>query len=514
MPKDTLTFSTGSLCVIGLLALSLFSYPTAFAQQIGGAAIGSQVRVVRALVGAKAEARNGAFVMTEPRSTFYAPEDREVIVYFEWEGPKGVHHCEGSVHGPGGESASMSSFDYIATQPRFGGFWRVPLSQGTPPGAWTFETKVDGKAAGQVSFQVAVAVKPSGIGIIVPVQSLPTPSDIYAHAVAATVDVEKLDAEGHAIHHSSGFLLKDGAVVTSFRGIDGAASLRLRLSNGEQLPSPLIATWDRRQDWALLTTSSKTSTPLKLAEPKTWKIGDSCYWLDVKTDGSRILSDGQIVGLKSPSLWGDRIDFSGVYDPAGMGGALLNDQGEVIGILGGALPESFLNSYAPQLQSDSELAFYTVGGIAVAANLLPQSLPSSPTSLQDLWAKGQMTPPLVNSNYVLYGMLTRAIKTTDTKPPAADRDNQYRFQRGDANAGAFVHFANTTAFKSTVILKVYDMDNHVVVSSGSEKVSVNRGEHAERLWQLPIAKLPAGIYRVDVEVADGVAWRQYFKLLD
>jgi hypothetical protein len=121
--------------------------------------------------------------------------------------------------------------------------------------------------------------------------------------------------------------------------------------------------------------------------------------------------------------------------------------------------------------------------------------------------------PLVNSNYALYGMLTEASKTTDKTPPS-DRDNQYRFQRSDANASAFVYFANTTAFKSMVILKVYDMDNHLVVSSGPEKVSVNRGEHAERLWQFPIAKFPEGIYRVDVEVADDVAWRQYFKLLD
>lgn len=125
-----------------------------------------------------------------------------------------------------------------------------------------------------------------------------------------------------------------------------------------------------------------------------------------------------------------------------------------------------------------------------------------------------MTPPLINSHYVLYGMLTQASKTSDKKAPAVDRDNKYRFQRSDATASAFVHFANTTSFKSIVIVKVYDMDNHLVVSSGLEKVRVNRGEHAEHLWQIPIAKLPAGIYRVDIEVADGVAWRQYFKLLD
>jgi hypothetical protein len=80
---------------------SLLSLLPALAQQSGGVAPnGVQVRLIRATLGAKGEPRNGSFVMTEPRSTFYIPDDREVIVYFEWEGSKGTHHCEGSVHGP------------------------------------------------------------------------------------------------------------------------------------------------------------------------------------------------------------------------------------------------------------------------------------------------------------------------------------------------------------------------------------------------------------------------------
>lgn len=54
------------------------------AQQAGGVApSASRIHLVRALVGAKGEARNGAFAMTESRSVFYAPEDKEIIVYFE-----------------------------------------------------------------------------------------------------------------------------------------------------------------------------------------------------------------------------------------------------------------------------------------------------------------------------------------------------------------------------------------------------------------------------------------------
>jgi hypothetical protein len=505
--------STPQLCVAAALAFWFLSPPTP-AQQGGGiAASPSTIHFVRALVGAKGEARNGQFVMTDARSTFYAPEDHEVIVYFEWEGPTGIHHCEGSVRGPGGEFATMSSFDYTATQHRFAGFWKVPLSQGTPPGGWTFESRVDGHSAGEVSFQVVVAAKPAGLAVELAAPALPSPNDIYTRTVASTVDVEKLDAQGHSLHHSSGFVLKDGIVVTSFRAIDGATNLRLHFADSDSSLSPVIAAWDRHQDWVILSTSPKTAPSLKLAQPKSWKVGDQCYWLDVKADGSRILSDGQIVGFKSRSPWGDRIDFSGTYDAAGLGGALLNDRGEVIGVLGGALPESLVNTNAPQLQADSQLLFYTQGGIAVAANLLPQSLPSSSVSLQDLWAKGLMTPPLIHSDYILFGMLTNGSKLSNRKLNPGERDYKIAFQRGDT-AAALIHFSNSTSFKTTATLKLYDVDNHLVATSKTDKINVNRGDFTEHAWQVPLGNLPTGVYRVDVEFPEGVSWRQYFQLND
>jgi len=512
MPKVA-PLSRFTVCVATTFAL-LLGAPLIDAQQAGGvSATSSSVHLVRALVGAKGEARNGQFVMTEPRSTFYAPEDHEVILYFEWEGPPGIHHCEGSVRGPGGEFATMSSFDYTATSHRFAGFWKVPLSQGTPSGGWTFQSKVDGYPAGEVSFQVVVSAKPVGLAVERPAPALPTPNDIYTHTIAATIELEKLDAQGHSLQHSSAFLLKEGMAVTSFRAIDGATTLRLRSASGEILPAPMIAAWDRHQDWVLLSIVSKNA-PLKLAETKSWKIGDQCYWLDVRGDGGRVLSDGPIVGFKSPATWGDRIDFSGSYETAGIGGPLLNDRGEVIGILGGALPESFVNIYALQLRSDSGVIVPSQNGIAVAANLLPSSLPSMSVSLQDLWSKGVMTPPLVKSDFILFGMLMQGGKPGTKKIAPGERDYKTTFERGDSTAAVLIHFSNTTSFKTTATLKLYDLDNHLLAASKTEKVSVSSGEYAERAWQLPLSNLPGGVYRADIEFPEGVGWRQYFKIIE
>jgi hypothetical protein len=92
--------------------------------------------------------------------------------------------------------------------------------------------------------------------------------------------------------------------------------------------------------------------------------------------------EGQIVGLQSPQDWGERISVSGVYGSGASGGALINDYGEVIGILGGVLPESFLSAFSSQ--ADSELVYATTGGTSVAASLLPKTIPASRSTLQDL----------------------------------------------------------------------------------------------------------------------------------
>lgn len=248
----------------------LLYVPNLSAQQAGGVApAGPQVHLVRSVIGAKGEQRNGTFVMTEPRSVFYVPEDREVIVYFEWEGAKGTHHCEGSVRGPSGQFATMSSFDYTSTQPRFAGFWRVPLSESSPPGNWVFESRVDGEEAGQLAFQIVASARPANL---VKMQPLPSPAELYKQTTSATVLVESLDEKGHPLRRGSGFLTKNGAVVSTFRTIEGANAIRLTLADGKVISSPSIAAWNRqpRQVPWFTSPTPRTSNPPQPSNCMTW----------------------------------------------------------------------------------------------------------------------------------------------------------------------------------------------------------------------------------------------------
>jgi S1-C subfamily serine protease len=403
-----------TLC-FSLLSGFVFNGTALGAQQAGGVqAAGPKVRMVRSVAGTKGETRGGSYIILDPRTTFYVPDDRQVIVYFEWEAARGTHHCEGTVKGPNGQLAVMSSFDYPATQTKFGGFWTMPLLENSPPGLWTFESRVDGESAGQLSFEIASAKRPAGMA---KEEAPPTPAEIYSRTVAATALIERLDEKGQPLGTGSGFIKGDGSLVTAFRVIDGAHTLRIQFADGTHIQADSVTGWNRRQDWAILRVDTGKRSALQTADSKSWSIGDHCYWLDTKTDGGRVIADGQIVGKESHAGWGERISISNIFNTAATGGPLLNERGEVIGMLGGTLPESLI----PQVPRDisaynSGAATYTITASAVPIALLVPSLGLTPASLQTLWANGQLTPPVTATRNVTFGMLVQGKPTKGRAP--------------------------------------------------------------------------------------------------
>lgn len=499
---------------IALLAVSsaalVFGQNAETRPQAGGVqAAGPKARMVRSVAGTKGETRVGNYVILDPRTTFYVPDDRQVIVYFEWEAPKGTHHCEGSVKGPNGQLAVMSSFDYPATQTKFGGYWTMPLLENSSPGLWTFESRVDGEFAGELRFEIVSAKRPAeAVKEDIP----PTPAEIYSRANAAIVLVERLDEKDRPVGAGSAFFAADGSLITAFRVIDGAHTLRIQLADGTRVQTQSVAAWNRRRDWAILKVDAGKNMRLPLAGSKSWSIGDHCYWLDTKTEGARVISDGQIVGKESRAGWGDRISISGMFDSAATGGPLLNERGEVLGFLGGALPESMVPRILSGDQAYGSGTTYAISGSAVPISVVAPAPNAGPTTLQALWAEGQFTPPLTASRNVTFGMITQG-KPSKSKAPFA-KEMKVDFTRQDDAATIFVSLQSTDVLKTTVELRLYDADNRLVSKGDSVKVTLRRGESQERYWSFSLGPFPPGVYRSDVLLGDAVAWRSYFRLRD
>jgi len=413
--------------------------------------------------------------MSDPRTTFFVPDDRQVIVYFEWEAPRGTHHCEGALRGPNGQLAVMSSFDYPATQPRFGGFWTIPLLENTTTGIWTFESHVDGESAGTLSFEIVAGKRPENPERKEPPP--PTAAEIYARAVRASALVEKLDEKGRLLNTASGFFLENGVLVTAFRAIDGAHSLRIRLVDGSQIETNAVLAWNRRQDWALLNVALGKSNRLKKADSKSVTVGDHCYWLVTKPDGARVISDGQIVGIETHEGWGDRLSISGTFDTTATGGPLLDDNGDVLGLLGGSLPE-------PRVYSAG--AMFTTTGSVVPIALVGVNASGAPTRLETLWASNQFTAPVTAESDVSFGMITRG------KPPKGKipfpKEMQVDFSPSDEFATIVVAFQGIGPLKDTVQLQVYDVDNHTISRGDPIKINLRSGETQERSWTFRLTR--------------------------
>jgi hypothetical protein len=134
------------------------------AQAAGGVQAGeSNFRVVRSVSGTRGAQQGGRYVIEDPRTVFYVPDDKQVIVYFEWDGSLGKHHFEGYWKSPEGKTVVISDFDYEAREKRFGAYWSLNLSDGMPVGLWTLEAHVDGEVTGAHSFQIVAAPKPSEV---------------------------------------------------------------------------------------------------------------------------------------------------------------------------------------------------------------------------------------------------------------------------------------------------------------------------------------------------------------
>jgi hypothetical protein len=78
------TRTRGKTLLFAVACGLIFIGPAIGAPQAGGVpAAGPKVRMVRSVAGTKGETRGGNYVVLDPRTTFYMPDDRQVTVYFE-----------------------------------------------------------------------------------------------------------------------------------------------------------------------------------------------------------------------------------------------------------------------------------------------------------------------------------------------------------------------------------------------------------------------------------------------
>lgn len=190
-----------------------------------------------------------------------------------------------------------------------------------------------------------------------------SPSQIAQKVIPSVVVVTVKDSSGN-VRLGSGFFIEPDLVATNYHLVKGAiisdVSVRLirRRSTGEphflketegtQISNVIGV--DKDRDLALLWIKRARETPLKLARRK-HAIGDTIYVVGNPKGFEGTFSQGVISGFRSSGL----VQISAPISPGSSGGPVLDNTGEVIGIVIGAISDAQNLNFARS--SEDLLAF-------------------------------------------------------------------------------------------------------------------------------------------------------------
>jgi hypothetical protein len=245
-------------------------------------------------------------------------------------------------------------------------------------------------------------------------------------------------------------------------------------------------------------------------------VGDRCAFLQVQDNGNRAIDECAIVGSDSPAEAGQRITIDHEPTVASEGSALLDEQGEVIGIVGGSLVPG-----AAALESEDQPMLSTAGiGHSLfhgplatpfaQVKLPPANAPA--LTLQDLARNGDFLPPVSFDPNLASATMTTRVDISDNVPFAVN--GRFDFSRSDPYAYAFLFYEPKQKCKCTLQADVYDLDNRLVNHGAPMEAKLSKTKKVFWTVKIGLAALSPAVYRVDVSLEGKLIWRDFFRVTD
>ncbi|MFZ0821241.1 MAG: trypsin-like peptidase domain-containing protein [Candidatus Acidiferrales bacterium] len=480
-----------------------------------------QFRVMRSESGSKGEQHGDNFELSDPRTTFRYPADKQVIVSFEWEGPTGMHHFQGTWRSPDGKVASVENEDWEAKDTLLRAHWTLNLPENVVPGAWTLEAQIDGQSAGVKSFQVRVDE-----GALQ--ANLPSMADIFRRAKASMVFVDSLDANGNRLNRGAGFFISTNLVATAFANIDGASALNVELPGGKHERLTEVAGWNRPLGWALLRVNAPEVDPLEEAKADSWRAGDIDYLMDDPVEGGWAMQPVRITGVLPLPKGAERLHLSWAGYATALGAPLLSAQGKVVGMLSG--PSLNPNVYdRPELFNEPPSGIRPAEGgtslVVVPITAVAPMPPSGrPVALAEFASHSLFMAPLARDPQIVSAViggsfqwkLSEGLKKWDPYhieyPTAQDVRNE--FSRKEGSMALVLTWLPTANRKTTVEMRIYDSGNNLVGKGTPQQITLKRDQGFYSALEGSISGLAPGIYRVEVFTGDQIQWRGYFAVTE
>lgn len=458
--------------------------------------------VLRIAAGPQGEVRNNDFVLQEERTQFDPSRDKQVVVFFQWQGEPGMHRMTAQWKGPDGSSSTTSPVQYEARDRRFGAYWSMTLSPATASGTWSIEATVDGQPGGRFTFDI---VRASGDATVPPpTRRLLSQADLFKRVSATFALLERATASGERLDPAGAFVAGRGRLFTALSAVDGADSITALLPDGTRQPITGMLAMNRAQDWIVLAGGPQGEVSQPLASETATQVGDRLFSMEAG-GASRVLIDGQVSGRAGAPTTGPRLimTLGGGGTPPGQ--PVFSEFGELVGLVGGSLV-SGTSDLSDLFRFRAELR----GVPVVPISLVRAPLDATPTLLADARARGELIPALQGRQHVLSAGFARGITRSNTITPA---DQRNEFSIRDKEIVVFLTWSPQKRVRGALVLRMYDETNRTTLDGKPGKVDVRPGDMKMTHWRLTVPQRP-GMYRADVLV-DGIPhWRGFVRITE
>ena len=459
--------------------------------------------VLRIAAGPHGEVRNNEFVLQEERTEFDPSRDKQVVVFFQWQGEPGLHRMIAQWKAPDGSSSTTSPVQYQAKDRRFGAYWSLTLSPMSAVGTWSIEATVDGQPGGRFTFNVLPAS--GGTAAPPPTRRLLSQADLFTRVSATFALLERATASGERLDPAGAFIAGRGRLFTSLSAVDGADTITAVLPDGTRQPITGMLAMNRSQDWIVLAGGPQAEVTQPIASEAATQIGDRLFSMEASGGASRVLVEGQISGRAGGPATGPRLIMTLGGGAAPPGPPVFSEFGELVGFVGGSLV-SGASDLSDLLRFRAELRGVPVVPIA----LVRAALDAAPIALTDARARGDLIAAVQGRQHVLSAGFSRGITRTQTIAPA---DQRNEFSTRDKEIVVFLTWSPQKRVRGALVLRMYDDANRPVLDGKPGKVDVRPGDMKMTHWRVTVPQRP-GMYRADVLV-DGVPhWRGFVRITE
>jgi len=190
--------------------------------------------------------------------------------------------------------------------------------------------------------------------------AVPSFADVIAHASPAVVSINATSVNVGSVERASpdkvnlyleeraslgsGVIISaDGYILTNLHVVDtlfDAFNAQVTLVDGRQTPATVVA-WDEGSDLAVLHINMDGLTPIPRGDDSSLRVGDVVFAIGYPRNVGQSVSQGIVSALRrGADRTIERIQTDAAINPGNSGGALINSNGELVGLNSSILSKS------------------------------------------------------------------------------------------------------------------------------------------------------------------------------